>query len=398
MTPMTCDEARLQFSALLDGELAPEERAPVEAHLAGCGECLRALHQLQQVDNLFRGMSAQAAPDGIVEAVRETVDPPPVQLGRSRFEPRRLWPLVAAAAALLITFAGLVAVSGWMEDGTPLPGVFDMAADDSGAPSYEAPRPELLTAPDALAPEHEELEGLRERRATPGMELMEAPPEPSDTAEEAVPVPMMERTRGEQDAPPRPGTGEAPAPMAAPSPPAEPEAPQLLSVAPEQLAAAPEAPGRPGPGNLAAGRPVTASVEPLRNAPGDLVNGATPLLPEDAVAFPPGAHWIQIDLARTTRIHGITLWRPMGEAPLAAAAAVAEDPAFEEGVHVLYNSISGGAHGLDPGHAPPIAASGGTPHVIPGGGVPGRHVRLYVESDSEPIRLSEIAVHGVPGP
>ena len=38
---MDCAQAKEEFSALLDGELTPESRAAIEAHLSECSDCLR---------------------------------------------------------------------------------------------------------------------------------------------------------------------------------------------------------------------------------------------------------------------------------------------------------------------------------------------------------------------
>ena len=51
-----------QLSAALDGMLAPEEQAALDAHLAGCDTCTRELAELRQVRMLLRAMPEPALP------------------------------------------------------------------------------------------------------------------------------------------------------------------------------------------------------------------------------------------------------------------------------------------------------------------------------------------------
>ncbi|HEY1389089.1 MAG TPA: zf-HC2 domain-containing protein [Ktedonobacterales bacterium] len=51
-----------QLSAALDGMLAPEEQAALDAHLAECDTCARELEELRQVRRLLRAMPEPALP------------------------------------------------------------------------------------------------------------------------------------------------------------------------------------------------------------------------------------------------------------------------------------------------------------------------------------------------
>lgn len=98
---MTCGEVREELSALLDGELAPELRNAVEAHIAACSDCLRELDALKRIDGLYRELPRQSAPPGFEESVRTTIHSiarPVLSLRVSR----RIVPLVAVAAMLLV--------------------------------------------------------------------------------------------------------------------------------------------------------------------------------------------------------------------------------------------------------------------------------------------------------
>jgi len=71
-----------QLSAALDGMLAPEEQAALDAHLAGCDTCTRELAELRQVRMLLRAMPEPALPrsfllptEGELVAPRRTARP-----------------------------------------------------------------------------------------------------------------------------------------------------------------------------------------------------------------------------------------------------------------------------------------------------------------------------------
>lgn len=50
---MRCDRCELQFEPLLEGTLAPRERAELEAHVASCAPCRSILEELRVVDALL---------------------------------------------------------------------------------------------------------------------------------------------------------------------------------------------------------------------------------------------------------------------------------------------------------------------------------------------------------
>ncbi|MBM3291000.1 MAG: hypothetical protein FJY92_12700, partial [Candidatus Hydrogenedentes bacterium] len=104
------DDIRDQFSPLLDGELPPEERARVEAALAGDAELLRELDALKRIDDLYRAMPAQAAPAGFEDAVRDRVRQPATvnTIALRRAARHRYWAAGLAAAAVVVIGVGAV--------------------------------------------------------------------------------------------------------------------------------------------------------------------------------------------------------------------------------------------------------------------------------------------------
>lgn len=86
------------LSAYLDGELQPEAKAQLEAHLAGCPDCRAALGQLEAVSGIVKAQAMEPVPPALKGAVLH---------GRA---PARPWlkpalAFSAAAAGLLVVFS-----------------------------------------------------------------------------------------------------------------------------------------------------------------------------------------------------------------------------------------------------------------------------------------------------
>ena len=82
------------LSALLDGEVTPDERTAVESHLAGCAACREELEGLAAARSSLRSLPAAEPPSGVL------AEPAPVV---RRIAPKPITWAAAAAAAALIT-------------------------------------------------------------------------------------------------------------------------------------------------------------------------------------------------------------------------------------------------------------------------------------------------------
>jgi hypothetical protein len=106
MAAVTCPQIRKLFSARVDDALSAEERARVDAHLAGCVECAREWQRFESVVGLLHAVEPARAPTGFVERVL---------VARPRSWYRRLargllvpWPVkLPLEAAALVLVAGL---------------------------------------------------------------------------------------------------------------------------------------------------------------------------------------------------------------------------------------------------------------------------------------------------
>ncbi len=184
-----------RLSALLDGELAPEERADVEAHLEGCAECRSLLTGIRAVARAAAGEEPPAVPRGLEGRIAWRLRS---ASGAEVRSPARPWwrarvPLTAAAT--LAAF-GLVAGIWWREHGRP-------EASAVPAPSGPAAPAARIAAP------------VQEK----GKDAVEAAPPAGEAgrpaAAPAATAPAPVETREKKF---------APAPAAAPPPPAKAEA------------------------------------------------------------------------------------------------------------------------------------------------------------------------------
>lgn len=113
---MACgDDMKTLLSRHVDGELAPEERARVEEHVAGCGPCRELLQIFQKNESILgNALSTESFGNTVIEGVineikreAQPVEAKPVDEGASEwFRSRPIIPL--AAAALFVV--GLIAV------------------------------------------------------------------------------------------------------------------------------------------------------------------------------------------------------------------------------------------------------------------------------------------------
>lgn len=82
------------LSAYLDGELSPEDRVGVDAHLAGCGDCRDELGGIAGARAAVRALPMLEPPPGLM--------PTPAATALRRYPRHRLaWAAAAVAASLL---------------------------------------------------------------------------------------------------------------------------------------------------------------------------------------------------------------------------------------------------------------------------------------------------------
>ena len=96
-----------RLSEYLDGELAPDERAAIEAHLPACAECRAVLDDLERVVGRARTLDERFPERDLWPGIAE-------RIGQRRPAPRR-WsfslPQLAAASVALVALSG---GAGWL--------------------------------------------------------------------------------------------------------------------------------------------------------------------------------------------------------------------------------------------------------------------------------------------
>ncbi len=114
---MSCEERRELIAASLDGGLAPEERADLEAHLAGCAACAALAAELRALRGAAAGLLEDAGP-GDWAALERALRSRDAGSGRSRdassgrSRPRWRWLGLAAAAVLLAALSVVLVLAG----------------------------------------------------------------------------------------------------------------------------------------------------------------------------------------------------------------------------------------------------------------------------------------------
>lgn len=98
------------LSALVDGELGPEERRYVYEHLQTCVDCRELSDAFGVVRGMVSGLPRMAAPEAFVSDVLRAPATGPARTVRRALRGPRGWVAAGAAlAAIGVTLAGLVA-------------------------------------------------------------------------------------------------------------------------------------------------------------------------------------------------------------------------------------------------------------------------------------------------
>ena len=102
---MNCEQALELISAMLDGELSPEEDAALQAHLELCPDCKRLADSLRGMDALLSSLE-EPAPKSLKQGVLYRID----QASGKAKKPRRWFgpgTAIGAVAAALVLLVGL---------------------------------------------------------------------------------------------------------------------------------------------------------------------------------------------------------------------------------------------------------------------------------------------------
>ena len=101
-----------KFSDYLDDELAPGERAAVDAHVAGCADCARTLDELGRVIEQARSLRPRPPAADLWQRVADRLAANGQTTGARRRLVSFTMPQLAAAAVLIAALSGAVAFVG----------------------------------------------------------------------------------------------------------------------------------------------------------------------------------------------------------------------------------------------------------------------------------------------
>jgi anti-sigma factor RsiW len=216
---MDCREIRANLAAYHDGELAPADRARVEAHLGGCGECAAILARLAAID------ADVDVPDPgpgywerfnrrVMDRLEKDAAVPGAVLRPKRGWARRQLPYfipAVAAAALLLVVVRQTGMDPFSRTSSPPPALQTAPqafpkAEGPGAPAA-APSPKAKIAARRVAP-----------KKSPSSVLMDEGP-PSVAGERVAAETGLSKelsARGSEETPPAPQSAGAAAETTAP--------------------------------------------------------------------------------------------------------------------------------------------------------------------------------------
>lgn len=138
-----------------------------------------------------------------------------------------------------------------------------------------------------------------------------------------------------------------------------------------------------GTTNVAKGKPVTASAEPVFGELEMLVDGDKHYRKQSLIGLPAGHQWVQIDLGAPHALYALLLWHfHEGERVyFDVAVHVSDDPAFAKDVIVAFNNDHDNSAGLGVGKDKEYIEDY-KGKLIDLKGVKGRYVRLYSKGNT----------------
>lgn len=151
---------------------------------------------------------------------------------------------------------------------------------------------------------------------------------------------------------------------------------------------------------LSANKPVTGSDDfPIIGELAYITDGDKKAGEGYYVELMDGLQWVQIDLGQSAAIHGVWIWHYHSQrrAYHDVIVQVSDDPGFQSGVTTLFNNDYDNSSTMGKGRDHPYVESR-FGKLLEGGGVTGRHVRLYSagNTSNNMNHYIEVEVFGIP--
>lgn len=150
---------------------------------------------------------------------------------------------------------------------------------------------------------------------------------------------------------------------------------------PDKAPATPDVPA--GVVNVAAGKPVTASVQPFQGELAQITDGKKEPLDDDCVEMKKGVQWVQVDLGKEYEVHAIAMWHDHRyvQAFHSVIVQVSNDAEFKKDVATLFNNDVQNSAGLGVGTDREYFEMRWG-RVVAAKGAKGRYVRAFTKGSS----------------
>lgn len=135
---MNCDEYERRLGDYVDGTLAADGAARLEAHLAGCARCQAIAADVDAIRLMARSLEPHAAPPQVWRRVAEATAP--ARPRRALLAAFSGWQSLAAAATMVILVSSLWWTADRLASVAPPPGA--AFAADASAPPMDSARSE----------------------------------------------------------------------------------------------------------------------------------------------------------------------------------------------------------------------------------------------------------------
>lgn len=135
-----------------------------------------------------------------------------------------------------------------------------------------------------------------------------------------------------------------------------------------------------GAQNVAAGKPVTASIKPFTGELNQVTDGKKEAFDYDAVEMKKGTQWIQVDLGQAYAIQAVVMWHDHRyiQGMHDVIVQVSDDPEFKNEVKTLFNNDVDNSSGLGVGTDKEYFETH-EGKIVDAKGVKGRYVRCYTK-------------------
>lgn len=151
--------------------------------------------------------------------------------------------------------------------------------------------------------------------------------------------------------------------------------------------------------NLAKGKAVTSSAEPMHGKVEQLTDGDKDYTKTSLIELPAGLQWVQVDLGAEHALYAVVVWHfyEGNRVYHDVVVQASNDPEFKQDVQVLYNNDQDNTAGLGTGRDLEYFENY-QGRLIDAKGIKARYLRLYTQgnTDNDMSNYVEVEAYGQP--